>query len=131
MTTPEPLPPPTNEAVAAALIDAADGAHLLANRPGREAFPGIQWVDMANGWRLAIWWPHLAPLIGPLHRATAPDGAVWSYGCARWPDWNAGPDAEILDPIRHMLTPEQRERLRVRPGRSAPRGTGARSRRAR
>ena len=116
-SAPEPLPPPTNAAVAAALIAAADGAPLLANLSGREISPSIispdlQWIDMASGWKLVIWWA--GGSIGPLHRATAPDGASWTLGCARWPDWNAGPQAEVLDPIRHLLTPEQRERLRVR-----------------
>jgi hypothetical protein len=49
-----------------------------------------------------------------LSSATAPDGGHWSYGCDRWPDWNAGPDAVVLDPLTHLITAEVREQLRRR-----------------
>jgi hypothetical protein len=86
---------------------------LLADRPVSEACGGAQRIDLANGWRLSLWW-----LPGQcLHRlwaATAPDGGCWTWGCDRWPDWNAGPEAVVLEPLRHLITPEQRERLRLR-----------------
>jgi len=49
-----------------------------------------------------------------LHRAIDPAGLEWIYGCARWPDWLAGPDAVVLDPIQHLLTDNQRQRLEAR-----------------
>jgi hypothetical protein len=49
-----------------------------------------------------------------LWAATAPDGARWQFGCDRWPDWDAGSDAVVLNPLTHLITPEQRERLRHR-----------------
>jgi hypothetical protein len=108
------LPPrPTSEAVAAALIAAADGAPLLADHPVTPDDFGLQRITMANGWKLAIWWS-LGQQMGPVHQATSPEGLHWVYGCARWPDWLAGPEAVVLDPIRHLLSDEQRERLRAR-----------------
>ena len=103
----------TNETIAAALIAAADGAPLLADRPVAELGWGIQRVDLASGWQLRVWWRE-GPTMGPLHSAVAPDGRRWVYGCSRWPDWLAGSEAVVLDPIRHLLDDEQRERLRVR-----------------
>lgn len=108
------LPPrPTSEAVAAALIAAADGAPLLADQPVSELVHGPQRITMANGWRFAVWW-HPCERMGPLHEAVSPEGLRWIYGCARWPDWDAGPAAVVLDPIRHLLSDDQRARLRVR-----------------
>jgi hypothetical protein len=49
-----------------------------------------------------------------LWAATAPDGGIWSFGCDRWPDWLAGPAAVVLEPLRHLLTDEQRKRLQQR-----------------
>jgi hypothetical protein len=46
--------------------------------------------------------------------ALAPDGARWEYGCGRWPDWLAGSDAVVLDPVHHLLTPEQHAQLQAR-----------------
>ena len=106
-------PRPTREALAAVLTAAAAGAPLVADRPVAEVRWGVQRVDMASGWQLAIWW-HADGLMGPLHGAVAPDGGEWTFGCDRWPDWLAGPDAVVLDPIEHLLDGEQRERLRAR-----------------
>ena len=106
-------PRPTREALAAVLTAAAAGAPLVADRPVAEVRWGVQRVDMASGWQLAIWW-HADGSMGPLHGAVAPDGGEWTFGCDRWPDWLAGPDAVVLDPIEHLLDGEQRERLRAR-----------------
>ena len=71
-----------------------------------------QQVWASSGWRFAFWWQ-----LGVLHRlavALAPDGGRWEYGCSRWPDWLAGFDAVVLDPIPHLLIPEQRAQLQAR-----------------
>jgi len=112
-TPPQPPPRPTSEAVAAALIAAADGAPLLADQPVAELVHGTQRITMASGWRFGVWWSP-DEVMGPLHEATDPAGLRWIYGCARWPDWEAGPAAVVLDPIRHLLTDDQRTRLRAR-----------------
>lgn len=109
----DPPPRPTSAAVAAALIAAADGAPLLADQPVAELGIGTQWITMASGWRFAVWW-HPGEIMGPLHEAISADGLQWVYGCARWPDWEAGPEAVVLDPIRHLLSDDQRARLRAR-----------------
>jgi len=106
----EPPAPPSRAALAAALAQAAEGEPLLADRPALDW--GLQRIDLANGWSLRIWWHH--GQIGPLHGALAPDGGCWTWGCDRWPDWLAGPDAVVLDPLEHLITPEQREQLRQR-----------------
>jgi hypothetical protein len=112
--SPEGMPaPPSRAALAAVLAQAAEpDCWLLANGPAEESVLS-QRVDMANGWRLWIRWK-LCNQLDMLWAATAPDGAHWSYGCDRWPDWGAGPDAVVLDPIHHLMSPEQRERLRQR-----------------
>lgn len=114
MTDPtQPPAPPSRAALAAVLAQAAEGEPLLADRP----VPVDDWItqraDMANGWKLWIWWLPSGQL-DRLWAATAPDGARWELGCDRWPDWGAGPDAVVLDPLTHLITPEQRERLRQR-----------------
>ena len=106
----EPPAPPSRAALAAVLVQAAEGEPLLADRPALDW--GLQRIDLANGWSLRIWWHH--GQIGPLHGALAPDGGCWTWGCDRWPDWLAGPDAVVLDPLEHLITPEQREQLRQR-----------------
>jgi len=111
---PDPNQPPTSPsraALAAVLVQAAEGEPLLADRPVSNA-GGAQRIDLANGWSLRIWWHH--GRISHLHGALAPDGGCWTWGCDRWPDWNAGPDAVVLDPLTHLITPEQREQLRQR-----------------
>ena len=108
----EPPAPPSRAALAAVLAQAAEpDCALLADRP--VAGFGSQRIDLANGWRLWVsWWPDRQMHL--LHVALAPDGGLWSHGCDRWPDWNAGPEAVVLEPLRHLLADEQRERLRLR-----------------
>ena len=65
-----------------------------------------------NNWRLAILWhgdkvDHLSTTDDPL-------GRHWSYGCDRWPSWEAGPDSVPLCPIRHLLTAAQLHALEAR-----------------
>jgi hypothetical protein len=43
------------------------------------------------------------------HRAVAPDGRQWVYGCER-DDWTLGPDSTIVDPLG-LLYPEERQQL--------------------
>lgn len=99
--------------MAAALIAVASGAVPVEAWPVRADEPlDRQQVWAGGGWRFAFWWRR-----GELHRlavALAPGGARWEYGCGRWPDWLAGPDAVVLDPIHHLLTPEQRAQLQAR-----------------
>jgi hypothetical protein len=106
----QPPAPPSRAALAAVLAQAAEDEPLLADQPGGGL--RLQRVDLANGWRLGVLW-----FLGDqpaLRSASAPDGAYWSHGCDRWPDWGAGPDAVVLEPLQHLITPEQRERLRQR-----------------
>ena len=113
---PDPIQPPTppsRAALAAVLVQAAEpDCALLADRPVSDA-GGAQRIDLANGWRLSLWW-HPGPELARLWAATAPDGGIWSFGCDRWPDWHAGPEAVVLEPLRHLITAEQREQLRQR-----------------
>jgi hypothetical protein len=102
--------PPSRAALAAVLAQAAEAEPLLADEPGGNL--RLQFVDLANGWKLGVLW-HLGDQ-PTLWSSTAPDGAYWTHGCDRWPDWNGGPEAVVLEPLRHLLTPEQRERLRQR-----------------
>jgi len=94
------------------LTQAADSEPLVADRPVAEISHGLQRIDLANGWQLVIWWVHGE--LGPLHQASGPQGQTWTYGCDRWPDWSAGREAVVLDPLMHLLEPEQRERLECR-----------------
>jgi len=104
--------PPNRAALAAVLAQAVEpDCALLADRPPMAGW--AQRVDLASGWSLWIWWSSQDEM-DRLWGAKAPDGAYWTYGCDRWPDWNAGPDAVVLDPLTHLLTPEQREQLRQR-----------------
>lgn len=43
------------------------------------------------------------------HRAAAPDGRQWVYGCER-DDWTLGPDSRIIDPLA-LLAADEREQL--------------------
>ena len=114
MTDPTPPPaPPSRAALAVVLVGVVEGEMLLADRDVPACDWATQRVDLQNGWSLWIWWTPDREM-GPLLSALAPDGAIWSYGCDRWPDWNAGPAAVTLDPLRHLITPEQRARLRQR-----------------
>ena len=114
MTDPtQPPAPPSRAALAAVLARAADGEPLLADLPVDPIDWCAQMVDMQNGWRLCVCW-NSGYVMDRLIDAWAPDGAHWTYGCDRWPDWNAGPEAVVLDPLTHLITPDQRERLRQR-----------------
>jgi hypothetical protein len=106
------LAPPSRAALAAMLVQAAEGEPLLANRPVDPWNHPLQRVDLRNGWVLEFLWSSGG--LEQLCAATAPDGAHWSVGCDRWPDWGAGPDAVALEPLQHLITPEQREKLRQR-----------------
>ena len=110
--TPDLPARPTSHTVAAALVRAAAGEALLADRSVASAWWGLQRLDTVSGWQLAVWW--VRGELGPLHQAIDPDGLEWIHGCARWPDWSAGPEAVVLDPIEHLLTSEQRQQLEVR-----------------
>ena len=117
----EPLAP-TRATLAAVLTKAAKSEPLVADRPVEEIGYGLQRVDLANGWQLVIWW--IGGRMGPLHQAMGPavqmhqpvasTGQTWTYGCDRWPDWSAGPDAVVLDPLVHLVEPAQRQRLEDR-----------------
>ena len=109
----QPPAPPSRAALAAVLAQAAKSEPLLADRPVEPNDWTTQRVDLACGWSLWVWWTP-GQQMGPLHAAQAPDGVRWGYGCDRWPDWNAGPAAVVLDPLTHLISPEQRERLRQR-----------------
>ncbi len=107
------LPPrPTSATVAAALARASDSEPFLADRPAAACWWGLQTIDMVSGWQLAFWW--VRDRLGPLHRAIDPAGLEWTHGCARWPDWSAGPEAVVLDPVQHLLTDHQRQQLEAR-----------------
>ena len=104
--------PPSRAALAAVLAQAADSEPLLLDRPIRAAGCVCR-VDLANGWSLRINWT-CGLRMGPLVGALSPDGGVWTWGCDRWPDWNAAAEAVVLDPLQHLLSAEQREQLRQR-----------------
>ena len=104
--------PPSRTTLAAVLVQAAESEPLLADLPAAEISCGTQRIDLANGWSFWLSWRD--GVMGPLLQATSPDGSCWSYGCDRWPDWSAGPDAVVLDPLRHLISEQQRERLRDR-----------------
>jgi hypothetical protein len=67
---------------------------------------------LVNGWTLEIIWHGCN--IDHLRTADAPQGLHWSYGCDRWPSWEAGPDSVPLCPIRHLLTAAERQALEAR-----------------
>jgi len=99
--------------VAAALIAVASGAvPVEAWAVQADEILDRQQVWAGDGWRFAFWWRS-----GELYRlavALAPDGGRWEYGCGRWPDWLAGPDAVVLDPVHHLLSCHQRAQLQAR-----------------
>ena len=115
MTDPtQPPTPPSRAALAAVLVQAAEGEPLLADRPvSLNWLAGKQRIDLANGWSIYVWWRHGGQL-DYLESALSPDGFRWTWGCDRWPDWEAGPAAVVLDPLEHLITPEVREQLRQR-----------------
>lgn len=107
---------PTRRELTAALLAAAEDAPLLANASPAAIGWGTQLIDVATTgglWRLRVWWQP-EELLGPLSAATGPGRRLWCYGCDRWPHWDAGATTVVLDPLRHLLSGEQRERLRER-----------------
>lgn len=108
----EAPPRPTSAAVAAALTRTSESEPFLADRQVAAIWWGLQTVDTMSGWQLTVWW--VRGDLGPLHRAVDPAGLEWVHGCARFPDWQAGPESVALDPIEHLLTSEQRLQLAQR-----------------
>ncbi|MEB3353130.1 MAG: hypothetical protein VKM34_02700 [Cyanobacteriota bacterium] len=53
------------------------------------------------------------------HRAVAPDGRQWAYGCER-DDWSLGPDSRIIDPLGLMAADEREQLLEVLQQQPAP-----------
>jgi len=69
-------------------------------------------IVRVKGWQLAILWH--GDTIDHLSTTDDPMGRHWSYGCDRWPSWEAGPDSVPLCPIRHLLTVPERKALETR-----------------
>lgn len=68
------------------------------------------------------WIIQLAGLDGDLaltHRATAPDGRCWAYGCER-DDWSLGPDSTIVDPLLLLDQDERQALIEVLQQQAAP-----------
>jgi hypothetical protein len=57
------------------------------------------------------------------HRATAPDGRQWVYGCER-DDWALGPDSTIVDPLLLLEQDERQALLEVLQQQAAPEPSG-------
>lgn len=124
---PRPTPPPDaapedppvvhREQLARVLEAAATDAAVIGDRQGQAIGWGLQVVSVVAPrgrlWELLLWWEADGRL-GSLAGAVAPDGGRWSPGCDRWPGWEAGADSVPLEPLRHLLSQEQRERLRAR-----------------
>lgn len=53
------------------------------------------------------------------HRAAAPDGRQWVYGCER-DDWSLGPDSTIVDPLLLLEEAERQALLEVLQQQAAP-----------
>ncbi len=132
-SSPEPAPPawpqspepprPSHEEVAAVLRGIAAGAPWLADQEPAElqGASGRQRVDAVGPggvWVLQFWWDWpvegLYPHLHALDEAACPAGRVWVRGCGRWPSWDAGPEAVVLDPLWHLLGEEERWRLAER-----------------
>ena len=104
---------PTREALVEALRQVVDPAQpIQVDFTPDETGSYQQQLVTVPGWRLLVMWREGAIL--HLSQAWGPDGVHWSYGCDRWPDWTAGPDAAMLCPIRHLLTPLERAALQRR-----------------
>ena len=110
---PAPPPPPSRETLAAALVRAAEGEALLADRPVEECLGSYQRIDTVSGWLLVLRWSFDGELYA-CTGATAPDGGRWRWGCDWWPDWEAGPAGQPLSPLHHLISPEQRAALETR-----------------
>ena len=105
--------PPSREALAVALAQAAESEPLLADRSVDPWNFPRQRIDLASGWQLWFLWSPDQQL-ATLSEARAPNGGRWTWGCDRWPDWDASAEAVALNPLEHLLTPGQRQRLQER-----------------
>lgn len=104
---------PTREALAEALRQVADPAQPIAvDQTPDEAGSYQQQLVTVPGWRLQIMFCH--GTVSHLSQGWGPGGVHWSYGCDRWPDWAAGPEAVPLCPIGHLLAPPERTALQAR-----------------
>ena len=110
---PTPAVRPTREALVAALRQVIDPAQpIQVDFTPDETGSYQQQMVTVPGWRLLIMFRHGAIL--HLSQAWGPGGTHWEYGCNRWPDWAAGPEAVPLCPIGHLLTPLERATLQRR-----------------
>ena len=110
---PTPAVRPTREALTEALRLAIDpGQPIAVDQTPDETGSYQQQLVTVAGWRLQIMWREGA--ISHLSQAWGPGGVHWCYACDRWPDWTAGPDAAMLCPIEHLLTPLERAALQRR-----------------
>ena len=110
---PTPAVRPTREALAAVLRQTIDPAQPIAvDQTPDETGSYQQQLVTVPGWQLQIMWREGAIL--HLSQAWGLGGAHWSYGCDRWPDWTAGPDAAMLCPVAHLLAPLERAALQRR-----------------
>jgi len=57
------------------------------------------------------------------HRAAAPDGRQWVYGCER-DDWTLGPDSTIVDPLLLLEEDERQALVEVLQQQAAPEPSG-------
>lgn len=110
-TSLEDPPRPSRKELAEALASMLTGEPFTVNRS--IAPPCVQFVKLASGWRLAVWWLSGTPegSLGPLAAARSPDGRRWVFGCDRWPDWDSAEQALVLDPLQHLITPLERASL--------------------
>lgn len=120
--SPDP-PRPSHEEVAAVLRAIAQGGPWLADQEPVElrGTSGRQRVDAVGPggvWIFQFWWDwppgDLHPHLHALDEAVCPAGRVWVRGCGRWPSWDAGPEAVVLDPMWHLLEEEERWQLEER-----------------
>lgn len=110
---PTPAVRPTREALTEALRQVINPRQAIRvdQTPDETSSYQQQLVTVA-GWRLQIMWQEGAIL--HLSQAWGPGGVHWSYGCDRWPDWKAGPEAVMLCPIGHLLASLERAALQRR-----------------
>ena len=110
---PTPAVRPTREALVEALRRAADpGQAIRVDFTPDESGSYQQQQVTVPGWRLLIMWREGSIL--HLSQAWGPGGVHWEYGCDRWPDWTAGPEAIFLCPIAHLLTLMERAAMERR-----------------
>lgn len=113
----------TRQALKEALL-AIRTERIIANKKGCDVDWGHQWVEliMVDGWegwwRFGFFWDRRwwneEDYLQRLSVAIAPDGSRWGYGCDRWPSWDHGSSAVILEPLRHLLTAAERMQINDR-----------------